>query len=464
MSTTTSRARSSSDSGVLPPPGDGYRVHAKQRSAIEAEARYKVLKWGRRAGKNVVSVIELIEFLRDPSSKPWGRDDPDAAPDDQPITVWWVGPSYDQAEKYGFEKLKAAIPGSWIEDQDRTEPYRVELVNGTVAEFRTFAHPDTLQGAGVDGMIIDERDYMPDSLWYDDLEPMLMDFEGWALWISKPVRPRSLFNRWFELGQSNEHAEIYSSHATSADNPFIAEDPEDKRDTVPEHVFMQQYLAKLPDDGGAVFKHLDDRLFTADYDLEGQVYEGVGEVYRAPETCTPPFAIGVDLARHQDWRVTTALDASGELAYWSRDQNESWDGIESDLLELSDRYPGVVIPDASRDNKLISDLIDAGLQVVPMQFTPKAKRQLIEDLITMIESGELSFPDDTRLDRIALELRLFERDVTAAGNTRYHAPDGEHDDCVDSLALAGSMLDRLEQIGRQMADRDGEGNSGVDII
>lgn len=449
----------SSPASVLTP-RPSYNVHPKQQELVESDARYRVAKWGRRGGKNVVSGIDLMERGRDPSASQWGSDDP------QNTVIWFVGPSYDQAKKYGFEKLKSAVPNSWIDGEPKkTEPYEINLINGVTYEFRTFDHPKTLQGAGVDHLVIDEGDYMPDNLWYNDLEPMLMDSMGSVLLISKPVRPRSYFQRLFDLGQSSDYPDHFSSHATSADNPFIAEDPEDKKGSVPDHVYQQEYLAQLPDDGGQVFKKLGKRLFTAEYGVEAAVVDGVGVVKRAPKHCTPPFAVGVDFARHQDYRVTTALDAAGELAYWSRDQNEGWDTIQDDIESVHATYPGIVLPDASRDNKIISDLAAAGVTLEPVEFSPKTKKSLIDDLVTRVENGEIVAPEIPGLDQLWLELRQLERDVTNSGYTRYHAPESGHDDCVDSLALSASALDRIAAIARRNERRgESEDNGGYSLL
>ncbi|WP_255170110.1 hypothetical protein [Natrononativus amylolyticus] len=425
-----------------------YTVHDKQLEVLQSDARYRTLKWGRRGGKNIVAVIDIEERGRAPWESQWGSDDP------ANTVVWWVGPSYDQAYRYGFETLKAALPNSWIDSSSESEPYEIRLINGVRYEFRTFDHPKTLQGAGVDHVVIDEADYMPDNLWYNDLDPMLMDSRGSAMFISKPIRPRSYFADHFERGQSSDYPEYFSSHATSADNPYIAEDPTDKKGAVPNHVYQQEYLAELPDDGGQVFKKLGDRLFTASYPLEGDVIEGIGEAKRDPSDCAPPFSVGVDFARHQDYRVTIALDAAGELSYFSRNQNEGWDTIEDDIKAVHTEYPGIVLPDASRDNKIVSDLASAGVNVNPVDFSPKTKKSLIDDLITRVENGELTAPSVPELDQLRLELRMLERNVTETGYTRYHAPETGHDDCVDSFALAASALDHLKTTRRRREQRD----------
>jgi len=443
-------------------PRPQYSVHGKQQEVLTSDARYRVCRWGRRAGKNVTGAIDVVEYIRHPWTSQWGPDDPRA------ILVWWIGPTYNQANKHGFEKIKSAVPADWIESTKRTEPFAIEFVNGATVEFPTFDRPESLQGEGVDRIVLDEADQMREGIWYGDLEPMLLDTRGCALFISKPYRPRSWFHRFYDYGQSADYPEYESWHATSADNPFLAESPEDKRGSVPPHIFEREYLAELPDDGGQVFRDLDDQLFTGTYTVDvTQEHdpggEFVGEVARPTNAVTPPVAIGADFARSRDYRVTTAVDAHGELAYYHRARNESWDGIEDHIRSVHATYGDIVLADASRDNKIVADLAGAGVNIEPVTFSPKTKKQLIETLATLVESGDLTVPDVEALDQLHLELRQLQEDVSDSGYTRYHAPDDGYDDSVDSLALATSKLDRLAAVATQRANTDDD-NSGVSYL
>jgi hypothetical protein len=421
--------------GVPLTPAPQYKVHDKQRDVLSSDARYRVCRWGRRAGKNVTATIDVVEYVRDPSQSQWGPEDP------RDVLVWWIGPTYDQANKHGYNKIKSAVPDAWIEDYGESKPRFIEFTNGARVEFRTFDRPKSLQGEGVDRIELDEADQMSREIWYGDLEPMLLDNRGSALFFSKPYRPRSWFHRFYDYGQSTDYEEYESWHATSADNPFLAENPEDKRGSVPPHIFEREYLAKLPDDGGQVFRNLDEQLFTGEYDVVVEQRhdasgEFVGEVRRNPNDVVKPVTVGVDFARSRDYRVTTVLDAAGELAYYHRDQNESWDGIEDHILSVYGTYGGVVVPDASRDNKIVADLEGEGVRIEPVSFSPKTKKQLIETLATLVETGELTVPDIDALDQLHLELRQLQEDVSDTGYTRYHAPEDGYDDSVDSFALS----------------------------
>jgi len=442
-------------------PAPQYTVHEKQREVMDSDARYIIQEWGRRAGKNITSVIGRIEHARQPWLSPWGTDNPKNG------KTWWVGPSYDQANKYGYDKLTSAIPNHWIAEKKRTKPREIVLTNGWTYEFRTFDKPETLQGAGVDDLLIDEADYMPDNLWYDDLEPMLMDTGGRLTAISKPVRHNSWYQILAERGRSSVHQQHFYSHATSAENPFIEDDPMAKQGTMPDHKFRQQYLAELPDDGGQVFSKIEP-IFDGDKPVTGELVDGVGEVWVPMEHVNADrFAVGADFAQSRDYRVTIASTVSGEIVYFKRSQNESWTDIQSHLEAAHERYPGVLIPDASRDNKIIEDLWRAGVNLKPTKFSPQAKVTLIENLITAVETGEFTVPDRPQFDQLKSELRVFEKEVTSSGYTKYHAPDSEHDDCVDALALvyeglgsAGGAATSTASVGSDDEDTSG----GLDAI
>ena len=443
-------------------PAPQYSVHEKQQAVLESDARFRVCRWGRRAGKNITAAIDVIEYARRPWGSEWGPDDP------QDVLIWWVGPTYDQANKHGYDTIKSAIPDAWLADYGESKPRYLELQTGARIEFRTFDRPQSLQGEGVDRIILDEADQMREGIWYGDLEPMLLDTRGCALFISKPYRPRSWFHRFYDYGQSADYPEYASWYATSADNPFLEENPEDKRGTVPPHIFEREYLAQLPDDGGQVFRDLDDKLFTGTYDVEvdqehDPAGEFVGEVRRSPDAVARPVSIGADFARARDYRVTLGVDAAGDLAYYHRAQNESWDGIEAHLKAVYKTYGGIVVPDATRDNKIIADLGGAGVALEPTSFTPKTKKQLIETLATLVESGDLAVPDIAALDQLHLELRQLQEDVSKTGYTRYHAPENGYDDSVDAFALAASKLDHLAAVASR-DQRRADGDTGVNFV
>jgi len=98
------------------------------------------------------------------------------------------------------------------------------------------------------------------------------------------------------------------------------------------------------------------------------------------------------------------------------------------------------------------------VSIEPVKFSPQKKRELIENLITRIENGELTAPD---IGQLRHELSVFEYDVTRGGTVRYDAPEGFHDDTVDALALAASQVDRLAAYRRRQS---GDKKRGSELI
>jgi hypothetical protein len=80
---------------------------------------------------------------------------------------------------------------------------------------------------------------------------------------------------------------------------------------------------------------------------------------------------------------------------------------------------------------------------VPVKFTAPVKAHLVEKLAFALEKREITFPD---IPEVISELRAFSIEKTPAGNIRYTAPEGLHDDIVMSMALAVAHLNRGQVI------------------
>lgn len=197
---------------------------------------------------------------------------------------------------------------------------------------------------------------------------------------------------------------------------------------MPDRVFQQEYLAAFVDDVGSVFSEIRSRT-VAEYSLPAP-----------PAESADPFAIGVDFARFEDWTVAVVLNADGRLVAFDRLQQTTWTRIQNVIERLASMYtPNTVALDATRDNKIVQDLEDGGLNVDAVTFSGGSKRTLIENLITAQEAGELTISSEATT--LITELELYEFETSDAGRIRYGAPAGFHDDCVDALALAVSADD-----------------------
>lgn len=387
-----------------------WEPHHKQREVIESDARFRVLNWGRRTGKNEVAIVETIRYaLENPGA-----------------TVWWVARSYQQTNDYGFSRMVEMLPDSLIRGEPKlTSPREIDLINNTTVSFKSAEKPKNLKGAGVDYMVVDEAASIPGNIWYEYLRPTLTDTLGLALIISTP-KGKDWFYTLFQRGGDDEDDTTWSSHATSYENPHVPDEEIDQQqETIPERIFKQEYLAEFVDDSGAVFVDIP----IEDYSVDDRSGKG-------------PYRIGVDYARHHDWTVVVVLDSQGYVAELKRMNQTSWHAIQAVIENVYERYnPATVQVDATRDNKITEDLEASGIPVEPVKFTASEKAAMVEDTAAMLENGELTIPEDA--DRLRRELEAFEYTVTSHGNIKYHGPEHEHDDMVDALCLAATCVEPM---------------------
>ena len=391
-----------------------WEPHAGQRAIMDHPARYRVVACGRRWGKSEMCAhLALERALEDPGA-----------------TIWWVAPTYDQANEFGFDKMKPLLSPDVVDGSPkRTKPRQIDLVNRSSISFKSAEREDSLRGGGVDLLVIDEAGSVPERAWTEELRPTLSDTLGDMIAIGTP-RGRNWFYRWFQRGQSEDHAEVASWQAPTYQNDHVPDSEVDEaKDDMPDRAFEQEYLAEFVDDTGGVFQHVRDRAEA--YDLP------------VPPAENTAYSIGVDFARFQDWTAIVVLDAGGQLVAFDRLRETTWTRIQQRIESLAAEYdPHLATVDATRDNKIVQDLADAGVNTKPVQFTASKKRLLIENLITRLEADEITLSVDATV--LINELEVFEYDVTDGGQVRYNAPSGFHDDAIDALALAVHGLPKVE--------------------
>jgi hypothetical protein len=387
------------------------QVHPGQAAILQSDARFRIVACGRRWGKTVTSAKAVRDALLQHGDG-W--------------LAWWVAPTYQQAE-IGLRTFLDEIPEEFVDSVNRSK-LRVECVTDAIVEFKSADKPDNLRGEGVDLLVADEAAEIDQYAYENALRPTLTDSaESRMIAISTP-KGRGWFFEFFQRGRSEDWPEYEAFRGPTTENPFINQsDVADAERELPERVFRQEYLAEFVDETGGVFEDLDTFLFTGTYTLPDNGVDPDAEWVQ------PPFATGVDLARHEDYRVAVTLDSGGRVVNFDREQGETWPQIQRVVEDIDDRYPGVVAVDASRDNKLVADLEAAGVNLEPVKFSAQRKRDLIENLIAAVEGEELTAPE---IDILRTEMEVFEYDISRAGNLSYDAPEGFHDDTVDALALA----------------------------
>lgn len=374
-----------------------WSPHQAQRRAYESDARFRAIAAGRRSGKTTLAAVETVERAFAGGSGWMGA---------------WVTPGHSITET-GFRTIDEAVDNVAIAGRKQSPPYRHEFTTGARLDYLTTGGKPNVS-EGYNWIVIDEaaKD-VPERAWTQELRPTLSNTGGEAMFISTPDG-KGWFHDWWQRGQSDDHSDVDSFRWSTYDAAHIPDsEVEAARDELPQRIFEQEYLAHFRDDTGGVF------------DPEPAAYDA--------DAVEGPYRAGVDLARSEDYLAIVVLGGDGRVAHLTRERELSWPQIQSRVERVHEQFQCPVAIDATRDNKVVADLEAAGVDIRPVTFSAQRKQALVENLAAGIEAGEVTVPEDTML---LTELQVFEYETTRAGNVRYGAPDGHHDDTVDALAMA----------------------------
>jgi len=378
-----------------------YRPHRGQAALHDSVARFRVAACGRRWGKTIASTAEIIKSA-------W----------EKPHSVsFWVAPVYRQS-MIAFDLARKGVPKRALGSINRTER-KITLINGSTIEFKSAEIPHTLRGFGIDFLVVDEAAFLPRELWEEVLRPALSDRRGRALFVGTP-KGKNWFFSLFSKGRDRGEENWDSFSFPTSDNPLIpASEIEDAKNSLPERVFRQEYLAQFVGDASSVFSDIA-RIVRGKLDgpLPHQTYSG-----------------GLDIARYRDYTVLVILDSRGSLVYFDRFTNVSFRIMKERVVMAMRRYHNAPlwVDSTGVGDPILEELRRMGAAARGFRFTASSKAALVENLILNIEEEKITIPP---IPELIDELFMFGATTTPTGGVHYGAPVGYHDDCVIALALA----------------------------
>lgn len=204
-----------------------YAPHDLQLKFHESKARYRVVAAGRQVGKSTMCNNDL-------GSKAWAN----------PGTrYWFLSPIYAQSRDQ-YRKMLTLLPKEVVQRKSDSE-LLIELINGSVVEYKSGETLDRLRGSTLNGAVIDEvRDHHPD-LWPMVIRPMLTTTQGWAAFLSTPAG----FDAFYDLAEkAKEDAtglwEFFTGPSTC--NPLFTDDEyAAAKAEMSEGAFAQEILAEF---------------------------------------------------------------------------------------------------------------------------------------------------------------------------------------------------------------------------
>lgn len=413
-----------------------------QREIHTHPARFKVIVRGRRGGKTEEEIQGIVmDAVKNP-----GRH-------------WLVGPNYRQIKSIAWTRLKAVldVDHDWEFNEQELYAHNPNILDEkgtpTRIELKGADKEDSLVGVALKSLRVDEAALVKNHVWSQVLRPMLADFQAPAYFYSTP-RGKNWFYDLYMRGVNRDEGWMSWKQPTAINAYIQPNEIEESKKDMTEMMFSQEIMAEFLSEETGVFKKIRQCI--------------VGEYKHA--VAGRFYVMGADLAKTVDFTVLTVIDSvTREVVAWERFQDLAWSIQKLRIQQLAAKYNNalVVVDSTGVGDPIAEDLSRAGLSLwyqgdkPGFKFTNETKNQLINNLAIAIEQRRITFPNEPIL---VDELNAYEYSITDGGRIKYSAPDGKHDDCVISLALACWALKSqlveaqlLARVSEEHEDRQGQG-------
>ena len=408
-----------------------------QLKILKSRARFKFLIIHRKAGKTALAVNRLIiQSLKQVGIR------------------WYVAPTYKQGKEIVWrdpDMLFKYIPKEILAKKPNESELTVPFIGGSILGIKGADEPDALRGPNPKDVVLDEAFMMKQEIWTEILLPIAMANPDMNIWIIGTPKPEGAF--WWELYQKFQARmeagdQNYFAMTLRAEDSGIlsGEQLAEAKDTMTQMGYEQEFGCVYHGTEGVVFRGIDRCILKTS---GNQPIEYDEKEYNRNFR----YKFGIDLARLQDWTVMTGINRMNfHVDYFDRFNQVDYRLQKARIEAVLRRYGNAEadIDSTGVGDPIVDDLGGRGLNVRGIGFTEQMKANLIQNLALHIEQGKIKFPN---IPDLITELRQFGYEVTKGGHVRYSAPDGKHDDCVISLALAVWELgSRLKPTGAAVLD------------
>ena len=384
------------------------KMRPDQREIALHPAKRKWLAEGRRWGKTVLGGV-LCSLVANKGGR-----------------TAWVVPSYKNARPlWRFLEEHLPQPTCRFSVSDKI----VEFPSGGTIGIYTADNPNSLRGESFHLVVVDEAALVSEETYSDVIEPTVADYDGDIYLVTTPKGRNWFWVGWAAARADGKFSAAFTAPTNANPIPTIRRAYELAKNRLTKRTFAQEWDAQFVEDGG-VFSMVDESAVAPVNEPPGK-HKGHS------------IGMGIDWGKHEDYTVVSTYCGTCEQQLDLYRRN----GIEyirqrARIKELRDRWlPTRILAESnSIGDPNIEDLRREGVSVVGFETTAQSKPELIEALILGMEVGKVRIlPDETQKN----ELKAFNVTITPAGNKKYAAPEGMHDDCVIALALSRRAATRV---------------------
>ena len=239
---------------------------------VNNDLKRVILIWHRRAGKDVISFLALIEKALINKG-----------------LYWYIFPLYTQARKSFWEaffdsqlKYIDLIDKRLIKSKNETE-MKIELFNDSIIRFIGADKTDSLVGSNPNGVVISEYALQRESLWNQVLEPILERNKGFCIFNSTPRSENHCYDMYNYLKQKQiENDKLYyCDKKTIKDTKIITEEQlkEIRQQGRLEELIQQEYFCSFQGSlVGSYYGNIIDKIKDTNF-KENITYNGEDGVH-----------------------------------------------------------------------------------------------------------------------------------------------------------------------------------------
>jgi hypothetical protein len=382
----------------------------------------------------------------------------------KPLSLnWWTAPTYSQAE-VGFKEIRSHLEPAGALARVVESRLRLELVNGSTIECRSWERDENLLGPSIDGRIV-----------VDQAELLT----GRARSIISTRRAASLAPIWYAGNAGVHGCEFYrlcrqaeaAQRAASKDMGFMRWTWKDRYEALKsaDPIEAARYAAfidleKLNQPSEEFARMYESEWLTTGagvLSLLPACRNGGDELHPVPipyfEAWEPeePVVAGLDLAMERNWTVLTVVGMqTGRLKAIDRFHRVAWEAQMDRVVKTLNRYSRTRKAALDSQGKLKASSVPlymdatgiggpvlevllkatagSAIDCIPITFDNAKKQAMVAAIQVGVQQETFSMP---YIQEAVEEAANLER-TGLTSSVRYKAPDGMDDDIVWSLGLA----------------------------
>ena len=321
-----------------------WTLNPLRREILLDPHRFKVVVAGRRFGKTYLALMWLCLGNIEANER-----------------RWFIAPTYRQGKMIAFPVLRQIFRGRAKINESEL---KVTLPNGAEICIKGADNEDSLRGAGLNRVVLDEYAMFKTHVWQEIVLPMLATTQGDAMFIGTPDGYNSLYDLYLK-GQSDP--EWMSWQYTTIEGGFVADDEIDRlKSNMDGRLYRQEMEASFETTGNRA-------AYNFDRDIHIKKADGL----------TSERFIGMDMNVDYMSAVIACVYTDGTIHYYDeiRQSNSNTEAMSREMRKRWGLHP--IFPDpAGKARSTTSNrsdhqiLKDNGFQVIARVAHPTQKDRL----------------------------------------------------------------------------------------